>query len=201
MNATLTIASSASAGARSVIAGTANNPLTSGVTPLTFTVTSFTPATAPTVTGMSPAAGMLGNALVATLTGTGFTRDSAVAVADQTIPVLQTSYVSATQLSVVLGLGGTVGAHTLVVASGASSTALKSAPVTLNITMPPVPTTSAIMPASGALGSTTTVTVQGANFTPDMVAEVSGTGITVGNMLQAGPTFVRRRTRRWVCGM
>ena len=186
ITASLAIASTAAAGVRIVTLSNANS---SAGTEVTFTVTTGT-TSAPTITGLSPAAGVLGTALVTTITGTSFTRDSVIVVADKNIPVLQSSYISPTQMGAVLGLGGTVGVHTMVIASGSSATALTSAPARFSITMPPVASTSGVTPAAGAPGKTLSVTISGVNFTPDMVVNISGSGVTVGNITSAGPTYV-----------
>ena len=181
LNATLTIASTATTGARTVTVGNSMS-----TTPVTFTVTAA--STTPKLTAITPATGVLGNAVTVTLIGTGFTPNTTVVTGDADLPVLQTTYVSATQLTAMLGLGGTIGAHGIRVAA-AQSTAI-SEPVPFTITAPPTPTATNISPASGAPGRAISVTITGTNFTPDMVAAISGTGVTVGNFSSGGPTTV-----------
>ena len=170
MTAAVAVASTAATGSRSV---TVSSSTAATTLALPFTVTD--------AMTMSPSSGVLGNALNATISGSGFTPNATVVSNDPAIPVLQTTYVSPTQLSVAIGLGGTVGTHYLMVGG---------TPVLFTITAPPPPTTSSITPNSGALGKTVTVTIQGANFTPNMRVTVSGSGVSAGNMTSAGATSV-----------
>ena len=187
LTASLVIASTAPTGARAVTLSN-TNATANGVN---FTITAaVVGGTGPTVTGLSPAAGILGQALITTLNGTGFTPNSTVSSGDPNIPVIQTTYVSETQFAVVLGLGGTVGSHPLTVSAGSSTSSNTSAPVNFTIVAPPPPNTSDLTPTSGAVGKTVTVSIQGSNFAPGMLVGLSGTGVTVGNITTAGPNTV-----------
>ena len=184
MTASLTIDASAPTGIRNVMVSYGNT----ATAPLIFTITAAIPR--PSVTSVTPPNGVLGSALVMTVDGSGFTRNSTIAVDSDSIPVLQTTFVKSTQITVVLGLSGPIGRHSFTVSNPGSPSPSNSAPVSFSITAPPPPAASSVIPAFAALTQTIGVTVRGANFTPDVRVTVSGTGITLGNITSAGPNFV-----------
>ncbi len=137
----------------SVASGTTSGTIAVTTAAGTATSTaSFTVLAPPTITSFNPASGVAGNSV--TITGTNFTgatsvRFNATAVASFTVD-------SATQITAVVGNGSTTGRITVTTPAGTATSAT-------SFTITNAPTISSFNPASGAAG--TSVTITGTNFT------------------------------------
>ncbi|MEA3108822.1 MAG: hypothetical protein QOI88_3427 [Gammaproteobacteria bacterium] len=145
----------------------------------------------PTLTAITPAAGVQGTTVAVTLTGTNFTAGSVVLVSGNGINQFGLVEVSATQLTTNIQISGsaTLGARNVTVSTSGGVTA----PVTFTIVAkPPAPTLTSISPNSGTRGSTVTVTLTGTNFSAaGLAVNVSGSGVTPINVTYVSPTQVK----------
>ena len=126
------------------------------------TATSTTPftvgtQTVSTITSFSPTSGPAGT--LVTVTGTGFTGVTSANFRGTVIPV----NVAASGISATFTVPGTVGSGAAAFSFNLPNGMLAIAPTTFTVTAPPAPTITSFSPASGARGSTITIT--GTNFT------------------------------------
>ncbi|SHI68178.1 hypothetical protein SAMN02745146_1374 [Hymenobacter daecheongensis DSM 21074] len=142
----------------------------------------------PTITGLSPASVPPGSgAFTLVVTGTGFVPGSFV---QSTAPVSNTTYLSATQLSVSLPPGAVTGTYPVTVTNPAPGGGT-SAPFNFYVTSTtgPAPTISSFAPASAVAG--TLVTVTGTNFTGASSVTLNGASVGSFNVVSATQlTFV-----------
>ncbi|GIW13476.1 MAG: hypothetical protein KatS3mg062_0915 [Tepidiforma sp.] len=132
-------------------------PLGSNVT--TGTANDFVYTTGPIVTSLSPTEGNCNGATIVTITGTGFT-SSGMTVAFGSVSATFT-YISSTQVVAVAPVQGAGTVDVRVTTPGGTSP--NTAADDFTCTGTPVPTVTSVSPASGAAG--TTVTITGTNFT------------------------------------
>ncbi len=179
ITATLGIAANATTGGDTVTV-TSGGQNSNGVT---FTVT----APAPTLTSISPTSGVQGTNVPVTLTGTNFAANSTVNVSGGGITVSNVVVVSATQITATLGIAAnaTTGGDTVTVTSGGQN----SNGVTFTVTAP-APTLTSISPTSGVQGTNVPVILAGANFAANSTVNVSGSGITVSNVVVVSATKI-----------
>lgn len=124
-----------------------------------------TPATAPTVTGFTPASGLAGTPV--TITGTAFAGATALKFNGTTATF---TVVSATQITTSVPAGATSGKISVTTSAGTASSA-GSFTVTSS-----TPTITSFAPASGVVG--TTITIAGTNFTGATAVAFNGTAAT-----------------------
>jgi hypothetical protein len=136
---------------------------------------------APTLTGITPTAGVQGTTVAVTLTGTNFTAGSLITVSGGGINQFGAQY-SATSITTNFVIAGnaTLGARNVTVTTAGGVTA----PVTFTIVVkPPAPTLTSITPNTGSRGNTVAVTLVGTNFSAaGLAVNVSGTGVAATNV-------------------
>ncbi len=172
INATFEIAPTAALTARNVIVSTAGGPSN----PVTFTVVS--PGT-PTLTSITPASGLRGNAVFVTLTGTGFTPAGttvhvtapAAGLTISGVTVVNATTITAT-FTTTTAATTTIGPRSIYVTTPGGNTGT----VTYNVTGPVL---TGISPVSGVLGTTVPVTLSGSGLTGTTAITVAGGGVTV----------------------
>jgi hypothetical protein len=144
---------------------------------------------APTLTAITPTAGVQGATVAVTLTGTNFTAGSLITISGTGISQFGAQY-SATSITTNFVIAGnaTLGARNVTVTTAGGVTA----PVTFTIVAkPPAPTLTSIVPSTGTRGSTVAVTLNGANFSAaGLAVNVTGTGVTVTNVTYVSATQV-----------
>jgi len=153
---------------------TATAPTGTGIGPVDVTVTApggtsatsaadqftYTPAPAPTVTGVSPTSGQSTGTTSVTVTGTTFTGATAVdfGANPATFTVNSATSITATAPA------GTVGTVDVTVTTPGGTSATGTADH-YTYTVPPAPTVTGLSPSSGQSTGTTSVTLTGTNFT------------------------------------
>ncbi|HEY3655539.1 MAG TPA: hypothetical protein VGL34_11260 [Steroidobacteraceae bacterium] len=148
------------------------------------------PLPAPTLTAVSPSAGVQGTTVAVTLTGTNFTAGSVIAITGGGVNQFNQVLVSATQLTTNFVIAGnaTLGARTVTVTTSGGTTAGVTFTV---VTKPPAPTLTSITPNTGTRGNTVAVTLVGTNFSAaGLGVNVSGTGVTAANVTYVDSTHV-----------
>ena len=156
-------------------------------TPGGTTVSSpFTISSGPTLTSISPTTGMQGTNVPVTLTGTNFAANSTVNVSGSGVTVNNVQVVSATQITATFGIAANaaLGGDSVTVTSGGQN----SNGVTFTVTA--APTLTSINPTSGAQGANVPVTLTGTNFAAGSSVNVSGSGITVSNVVVVSATQI-----------
>ena len=151
ITANLVISSSATTGARSITATTGGS---------TSNAVTFTVASAPALTTISPSSGVQGATVPVTIAGTNLIGTSLTLPTGITLsgtPTVTTTQITA---SLVIASNATTGVRTITVTTGSSTS--NSVNFTVNS---PNPTLTAISPSSGALGATVPVTITGTNLT------------------------------------
>ena len=130
----------------------------------------------PTVTVVSPNAVGQQSKVTLQLTGTDFTTNSVVAFSAPGVTVKSQHYTSPTSLSVTIAVlwGATLGASDVTVTTPGGS-----ATCTGCVTIDPHPAVWKLSPSSVAPGSTTQITVTGANFVPGLTVVTTIPGATV----------------------
>lgn len=165
-------------GATSIVATTP--PHTIGVVPITVTNSdgqgaslasafTYTAATAPTVTSVTPTSGTIAGGIVVTILGANFVTGATVTfggVAASSVTVSSSGMILATTPAQTAA-----GVMNLVVTNPDTQSGLLSAPFTY--TPRPAPTLSAVTPATGRAIGGTTITLVGTNF-------VAGATVTIG---------------------
>jgi hypothetical protein len=146
--------------------------------------TNFTILNQPTITGFSPASGVVGTAV--TITGTNFT--GATAVKFNSTAAASFTVDSDTQITATVASGSTTGKITVTTPNG---TATSAASFTVIV---PAPTISSFNPTSGAVG--TAVVITGTNFTGATSVKFNGTSatFTVNNSTQITATVASGST-------
>ena len=163
-----------SAGAVSVVV---TNPSGSNAANSLFTY--VTPANAPSISSVSPAAGSTLGGTTVTITGTNFT--GATSVTFGGTPAASVSSVSATSITAVTP-ARSAGAASVVVTTPQGSNEANSL-----FTYVAPPTVTGISPASGTTLGGTSVTITGTNFT-------SATGVTIGGAAATNVTVLNATT-------
>jgi hypothetical protein len=147
------------------------------------------PLPAPTLTAITPNAGVQGTAVVVTLTGTNFTAGSNVVISGTGITQFGATF-SATSITTTFTIAANapLGARNVTVGTAGGTTAALTFTV---VAKPPVPTLTSITPNSGARGNTVAVTLVGTNFSAaGLGVNVSGTGVTATNVTFVDATHV-----------
>jgi hypothetical protein len=145
---------------------------------------------APTLTAITPTAGVQGATVAVTLTGTNFTAGSTINISGGGVGQFGPQY-SPTSITTNFIIAGnaTLGDRTVTVTTAGGVTA----PVTFTIVAkPPAPTLTSITPNTGFRGNTVAVvTLAGTNFSAaGLAVNVSGTGVTVTNVTYVSATQV-----------
>ena len=181
LTVTLTIASTAELGARSLTVTTSAG--TSGAQ--TFTINPPVPA----LTGVTPAIVVRGATTTVTLTGGNFISASSttVAVSGADITVQNTKVVSATSITadLVVGSSAALGGRTISVTTTGGTSGTQG--FTIN---PPAPTIASLSASAGVTGTSFTQTITGSNFVAGTSVAVSGSGVSVSNVTVASPTSI-----------
>lgn len=179
LSADFTIASGAALGSRDVTVTTTGG--TSGAQ--TFTVNPL----APTLTAISPTAGVQGNAVAVALTGTNFVSGATVAVSGSNVTVSNVTVVSATSITADFAIGSSaaLGDRNVTVTTSGGTTSAKT--FTVN---PPAPTLTSVSPTTGVQGTTVAVTLTGTNFVSGATVAVSGSNVTVSNVTVVSATSI-----------
>jgi hypothetical protein len=187
ITANLVFDAAATLGARTVTVTTPGGP--SG--PVPFTVTPLLP---PTLTSITPPAGIEGTTVAVTLTGTNFVPGSTVAISGTGVTAQNVTVVNATTITanLVIAQGTTLGPRAVSVATATCGT---TGTVTFTVNPDPQPTLTSIVPAAGGQCATVAVTLTGTNFVVGSTVAISGTGVTaqgvtVVNVTTITATFV-----------
>ena len=191
ITATLTIDGAASLGSRDI---TVTNPVPGGgVSGIqTFTVT-LVPNPVPVLTSINPSSGNQGTVVNATLTGTGFVSGSTVQVSGSGVAASSVVVVNATTITATLTVdgGAALGARNVTVTNPAPGGGVSgSQTFTVTQVVNPVPVLSSITPATGTQGNIVNVTLTGSGFMNGSTVQVSGTGITVSNIVVSKVTVI-----------
>ena len=149
------------------------------------------PATAPTLTSLSPNQGSLGTTVAVTMTGTNFVIGATtVTVASGGVTAANVIVSSATTLTanIVIEATATPGAHTVTVTTARGTSAPQT--FTVGAAAPtPAPTLTSVTPNQGVQSSTVPVTLTGTNFVvAATTVAVSGAGVTVNNIVVGSAT-------------
>ncbi len=170
--ATFVIAPEASAGPREVTVSTTQGRSAA----LTFTVKPK-PLSPPTLTSITPTAYARNSTVDVTLTGTQFVEGATVAVSGSGVTVGAVVVVNSTTIQTTFAItgGATLGDRDVTVTTPGGTTD----PVTFRV-VPSPPELYSVTPASGARGTTVSVTLVGAYFTAASSVMVNGVGVTVG---------------------
>jgi hypothetical protein len=134
---------------------------------------------APTVTGLSPSAGVLSGGTLVTITGSGFTTTTAVHFGSN--PGIGVAVQSDTELTVLSPAGTGADVVTVITPQGTSSSVGVASNTFTYATTPP-PQVTAIRPAGGGPAGGTVVTVAGTGFTGATAVNfdgVAGAGLNV----------------------
>jgi hypothetical protein len=185
ITATLTILGSATVGLQNASVTTSGG--TSGVQ--TFTVKQSPPI----LSAISPNTGVQGHGVLVTLTGANFISGASIGLSGTGIAVCKTTIVSATQITATLVISGNAGTgvQNVTVTTTAGTSGVQT--FTVNLLLPP--TLNSISSNSGAQGQSVPVTLTGSNFVTGATIGLSGTGITVTDVIvqdltQIEATFV-----------
>ncbi|MBD8498263.1 IPT/TIG domain-containing protein, partial [Paenibacillus arenosi] len=121
---------------------------------------------APTITGITPNSGAMGGYYYITIKGTGFDRGTKVTIDDQ---AANTTYISATELSVMVPTGKRSGAVDVKVVTGKQGTTTMAGGFTYNVPggggqQGQAPTITSVTPNSGAMGGYYYITIKGTGF-------------------------------------
>ena len=161
-------------------AGTGNQDVTvttpGGMSPM-MSAPEFDYMAAPTVSGLSVAAGPAAGGTMVTITGNGFTDVSAVDFGTNPATILPVSS-SATSLSVVSPAGTPGLVDVTVTAAGGTSATSKYDLFTYVVTPPAAPKVTGISPMSGPVGGGTVVTITGTNLADAALIEFRQTPVT-----------------------
>jgi M6 family metalloprotease-like protein len=134
-----------------------------------------TPPAVPTITGISPAAGPTAGGTAVSVTGTGFTTTTVVSFGG--VPAASQTFVGPTSL----------GAVTPPHAAGAVEVTVGSGPSGISFSYLPVPTITAVTPATGSTAGGTTITITGSGFVADATSVTVG-GLAASRVEVVGPT-------------
>jgi len=150
---------------------------------------------APTLTAITPNAGVQGTTVAVTLTGSNFTAGSNVMISGTGITQFGATF-SPTSITTNFVIAGnaTLGARTVTVGTSGGTTAALTFTV---VAKPPTPTLTSISPITGSRGSTVAVTLTGTNFSAaglavnvSRAAGTGATGVTVTNLTFVSATQV-----------
>jgi hypothetical protein len=169
MSVPLTVASNATLGLRSLTVTTSGGTST----PQSFDVV----PPAPTIANLTPNSGGPGTSVTVTLTGTNFVAGTTVQVVGAGVTAGAVTLSSATSLTVPLTIASnaTPGPYGVTVTTPGGT----SAPAIFTVAVA-APAISSLTPNSGAMNSSVTVTIAGANFTGGATVGITGSGVTPG---------------------
>jgi len=151
--ATLQIAAGAAPGTANVTVTTAGG----SASPVPFSIGPV----GPTLTAVTPASGVTGTSVAATLTGTNFAAGATVNVSNPGVTVSNVTVVNSTQITATLAIAAgaaTGAANVTVTTAGGTSGAVV---FTIN---PALPTLTAVTSASGVTGTSVAASLTGTNF-------------------------------------
>ena len=142
----------------------------------------------PTLASIIPTSGFKGDSVNVTLNGTNLTGAEAITFSGTGITSSTPAVVSATQVTATFTISTTAatGVQTVHIITPNGTT---TQTVTFTVLVPPAPTLASVIPNSGTLGSTVSVTLTGANFT------TSGTTVAVTNGVTVGTVWVNSATQ------
>ena len=141
----------------------------------------------PTLTSIAPSSGAQGAAVAVTLTGTDFGTGSTIGLSGTGITVSNTMVVSKTSITATFTIteNAETGAQNVTVTSAGKISGSQAFTVTSG-----APTLSGVSPSSGALGQAEVVTLTGTLFAAGAMIGLSGTGITVSNVMVVSSTSI-----------
>ena len=173
--------------------GTATVQAASTVSPSatgTAIVTVTSPPEAPVLSSIAPNVGVQGTNVPVTLTGSNFQTGATVAIGGSGISATGVTVVSATQITATFVIAATAstGAHSVIVTTGAGSSAAQS--FTVNAPAPVKPTLTSLSPNAATRGSTVTVTLTGTGFTTPATVAVQGGSVSVSNVVVVSSTTI-----------
>jgi hypothetical protein len=145
--------------------------------------------TGPTLTSIAPSTGFRGSVVPVTLTGTGLSNVTAVAVSGGGITASAVTVVNDTTVTANFTItnGTPLTARNVIVTSTPGGT---SNAVTFTVQPRPVPTLTSIAPNSGFRGNAVPVTLTGTGFTGATAVTVAGGGVTVTNRTVVNDTTI-----------
>ena len=134
----------------------------------------------PVLSGISPASGLPGTSLTATLTGSGFVSGGTTVSAGAGITVTSVAVSGGTVLTANFAIAGnaTPGTRGVTVSTAGGT----SAPVTFTVSTSGTPAITSISPSGGVAGNAVSVTLSGVNFIGGATTVSAGTDITVSNV-------------------
>jgi len=141
----------------------------------------------PTLTSIAPSSGAQGAVVAVTLTGTDFGTGSTISLSGTGITVSNTMVVSKTSITATftIAANAATGAQNVTVTSAGKVSGSQAFTVTSG-----APTLSGVSPSSGALGQAEVVTLTGTLFAAGATIGLSGTGITVSNIMVVSSTSI-----------
>jgi hypothetical protein len=144
-------------------------------------------ANPPSITSLSPAAGVDGSSVPVTFTGANFASGATISVSNPAITVSNVSVVSDTQITATFNIGAnaTPAAANVTVTTAAGTSA--AATFTNSSAQP---TLTLMTPTSIAAGSTVNVTLYGNNFGPSDSITVNNSAVTVSNVVLVSSTEI-----------
>ena len=189
ITARFAVAPDAPVGPRSVAVTTAEGTSSA----LTFTVDRTEPTDpgeppVPTLTAVSPASAVQGTTVAVTLTGANFVNGASIGVSGTGITVSDVVVVDETTMTAdcIVAPDAATGARSVTITTSAGTSGAQAFMVAP--AEPSAPTLTAIAPGSGVQGATVAVTLTGANFVDGASIGVSGTGITVSDVVVVDET-------------
>lgn len=143
-----------------------------------------------TVTGLTSTTVNAGSTGSFTIAGTGFASPASVAISGTGVTMSNVVVNNATQLTgtMTVDASAATGARNLTVTAAGNT----SVPVKITV-QPAALTLSSVFPATGGQGLAVPVLLTGANFPAGATVAVSGTGITVSNVVVANATTIGAR--------
>jgi hypothetical protein len=140
-----------------------------------------------TLTAVNPNAGIQGQSVPVTITGTGFATGAAINVAGTGIVVSNVVVASTTSITATLAIdiAAALGARDVTVTSAGRTSGAQTFTVQSD-----VPTLTSMSPNSANQGAAPTVTLTGTGFVPGATVSLSGAGITVTNVTVVSSTQI-----------
>jgi hypothetical protein len=159
------------------------------------TVTVTAPAAAtPVLSSISPSSGTQGSSVTVTLNGANFQSGAAVSVGGSGVTVSGVNVLNASQIQAVLSISSSASTGTdgVSVRTSAGTTGAQAFAVNASASAPTAskPTLSSVSPNAVLRGSTTRVTFTGTNFTSGAKIAVSGSHVSVRNVVVVNSTTI-----------
>jgi hypothetical protein len=172
------------AGARDVQVTNPDGQSTTRTGAFTYTA----PASAPTLTSVSPTSGSTAGGTTITLTGTNYVSGATVRVGGTA--ATNVTFVSATQLTARTP-AGTAGARDVQVTNPDGQSATRTGGFTYTTPTSNAPTLTAFSPDSGSTGGNTAITVTGTNFVAGATVRIGGVAATSVTVVSATQLTLR----------